>query len=131
MPFDKNIPYDFIANYTGDVATTAPAVATYAYRLHGDRLHYDVCLLGSRGPVSVKSVKLDGNHVEWEGHQEGDAMIFEPPDGHDINDGFFVGYDKRIMRLEAMDRAEIERFAMRYRVSVTKPEVTPCLALHP
>ena len=122
MPFEKNETYDYLANYTGWVAVDAePAKATYAYRLHGDRLHYDVLILGSRGPVSVKSVSRSGNHQEWSGRHEGDAMVFEPPDGSDINDGFFIGYDKRLMSVQAMDRYEIERFAMGYRVSVTKP----------
>jgi hypothetical protein len=127
-------PYDFIANYTGWVAEpdrkafTRKPESFAAYRLHGDNLHYDVCILNPIGPQSVKSVSLDGNHVEWESRWEGNMLVFDPPDGHDIQHGFFWGYDARLQQGIAMSstvwgRKEIERFAMNYRVSVVKPEM--------
>jgi hypothetical protein len=115
--------YDRIRNYTGWVDPAAqPRRATYAYRLRGDRLSYEFCLLGAGNePVSVESIMRDGRHVKWEGRIEGDMQVFHPPDGQDIDDGIFLAYDRRMLRVEAMDRHEIERFAMRYRIAVAVP----------
>lgn len=123
MPFDKTTDYDRVANFDGWVSPTAePRRATYCYRLHGDRLHYDFVLLNAGDePVSVESIRRDGRHVKWEGRREGDTLVFSPPDGSDINDGVFLAYDRRLLRVEAMDRDEIERYSLGYRVSVMAP----------
>ena len=124
MPLTKGEPYDFIGNYTGWVAESSPAKATCAVRVHGDRLHYDVGIMGAVGPQSVKSVSPTGDHVEWDSYWEGDMLIFTPPDGYDIHHGFFWGYDKRIQEgyilhgATPKERLERDRFALQYRTSV-------------
>ncbi len=113
-----------------DPATSKPQVirgavpnrARYFYRLRDDRLT-EFCVENARGPQSLETISHDGEHRKWHSYWEGDLLVFYPPDGADVSDGVFWAYDKRLQIGEPYPREELERRALRMRVSMVVPSL--------
>lgn len=100
-------------------ARMAPGVpqAYYFYRLTNDHFIREFCVANAQDPEQyVDSVAPDGSKQRWAKRWEGDLLVFTPPDGYD---GGAVGwmYDRRLQVGLPMPRAELERQALRCRVS--------------
>lgn len=96
-----------------------PRVAYYFYRLKDDDIVSEFCVANAADPHQyVSTLALDGTEQLWQRRDEGDLVIFRPPDGYLGSQGLLWAYDRRLQVGEAMPRAELERYALRHRVSV-------------
>lgn len=96
--------------------TRSPARAKYFYRLRDDRIT-EFCVENACGPQSVESLSPDGQHRKWQSYWEGDLLVFYSPYHEDSENGIFWAYDKRLQIGEPCDRRDLEKLAMRMRVS--------------
>ena len=94
-----------------------PATAHYFYRLKADDFVSEFCVAGAVGPNTVHTLAPDGSEQPWARREEGDLLVFRPPDGYAGGQGLLWAYDRRLQRGEAMPRPLLERYALRCRVS--------------
>lgn len=100
------------------LAPEQPRIAWYFYRLKDDDFVSEFCVANSADPdQSVHTLAPDGTKQPWEKRQEGDLTVFRPPDGYQGDQGLLWAYDRRLQLGEAMPRKELERYALRFRVS--------------
>jgi hypothetical protein len=94
-----------------------PQQAFYFYRLRDNQIT-EFCVANARDPKQyVESKAPDGSTQLWESRWEGDLLVFHCPDGHNPGDGLLWFYDRRIQIGQAMPLEELERQALRCRVS--------------
>lgn len=92
--------------------------AYYFYRLKTDDFVSEFCVANSGDPNQcVETLAPDGTKQRWKKHSEGDLVIFTPPDGYAGGQGLLWFYDRRLQIGEAAPREELERLALRMRVS--------------
>lgn len=99
-----------------------PRTAHYFYRLKDDDFVSEFCVANSADPGQyVETLAPDGTAQRWDRRDEGDLAVFRPPDGYSGSQGVLWAYDRRLQRGEAMPRVQLERLALRCRVSVVAP----------
>jgi hypothetical protein len=97
----------------------APATAWYFYRLREDDFVAEFCVAGASDPTQyVETLAPDGTCQRWARREEGDLLVFRPPDGYSGAQGLIWAYNRRLQRGQAMPYAELERRALGMRVSV-------------
>jgi hypothetical protein len=97
-----------------------PRQAWYFYRLKDDNLISEFCVANGADPNQyVETPAPDGSLQRWDKREEGELIVFHPPDGYF---GGPVGwmYDKTIQIGQAMPREELERQALRCRTSMMR-----------
>jgi len=100
------------------------ASATYFYRLRevSDEIITEFCVRGHSDPRQfVETLAPDGTPQRWENREEGDLLVFHAPDGYSGQQGLIWSYDNRLQEAVPMPRAELEKEAMRMRVSAIFP----------
>lgn len=103
----------------GAVNCTAPRIAWYFYRLNTDDGISEFCVANHQGDPGqfVQSKMPDGSNVVWDRREEGDLLVFRPPDRRLADQGMLWAYDKRLQRGEPMPQAQLEKLALGGRVS--------------
>lgn len=126
-------PADFDIHATGAPLLAPTGMqrrrAVYFYRLKDDNLVAEFCIGGSGDvPVSVETPIPDGQGgfvlnawghramQPWPKRWEGDLLVFTPPSGYDGGPVALL-YDRRLLVVEAADRGEMEKLALRNRIS--------------
>jgi hypothetical protein len=97
----------------------ARRVFRYYYVLRDDHRVESLRLVGadpSDTLLQVFQVAADGARIPWERRAEGDELAFYPPDPEDSRSPM-MNYDDRLQRHDPMERAEMERRALRGRHS--------------
>ena len=92
--------------------------ALYWYRIRNDNFIREFCVANSGDPNQyVESMAPDGTRQRWQKRDEGDLIVFTPPDGYD---GGAVGwmYNRRLQRGRMAPRDLLEKQALRMRKSL-------------
>lgn len=101
-----------------------PRTAFYFYRLRADDYVSEFCVANHGDPDQyVETLAPDGTTQRWRKREEGDLLVFTPPDGYAGDQGMIWAYDRRLQRGESMPRVMLERLALRMRVSINVPGV--------
>lgn len=96
-----------------------PPTAWYFYRLKEDDFVQEFCVANAQDPNQfVETFGPDGQMHRWAKRQEGDLLVFRPPDAYHGSQGLGWSYDPKLQRGEPMNREQLERRALRGRVSV-------------
>jgi hypothetical protein len=98
--------------------------AFYFYRVRDDLVE-EFCVANHEGDPRqyVTTLAPDGTEQRWEKREEGDLLVFHPPDGYVSAQGLLWCYDGRLQRGVAMPRARLEKEMLRMRTSIIKPEI--------
>src|SRR5262245_13238728 len=97
----------------------ARRVFCYYWVLRDDHIVESLRLVGALAEdplLRVFQLDASGNEMPWARRIEGDELVFYPPDP-ECSRMPMMRYDDRIQRHEPMERGEMERRAMRGRVS--------------
>lgn len=99
-----------------------PRRAFYFYRLRDDHLVSEFCVANHGDPNQyVETLAPDGTAQRWARREEGDLLVFSPPDGYAGAQGLLWAYDKRLQLGRPMPRPMLERLALNMRKSVIVP----------
>ena len=95
-----------------------PRIAYYFYRLRDDHIVSEFCVANAGDPrQAVETLAPDGTPQRWQQRHEGDLLVFTSPDGYAGDQGILWLYDRRLQLGQPMPREELERQALRMRVS--------------
>lgn len=102
------------------VIIRGPFTCWYFYRLKRDDYVSEFCLAGwAQDPEQyVATLDPNGQWQRWHRRQEGDLLVFRPPDGYRGDQGLGWYYNRQLQVGEAMPRKELEKRALNSRVSV-------------
>jgi hypothetical protein len=100
--------------------------AWYFYRLKDDDFVAEFCVANAQDQPTdgfpqgqfVETLAPDGTRQRWAKRQDGDLLVFRPPDGYAGGQGMEWHYDKRLQRHQAAPRHLLEKYALGSRVSV-------------
>jgi len=97
-----------------------PRTAYYFYRVReDDSLIREFCVAGHADPNQyVETLAPDGTLQRWQKREEGDLLVFWPPDGYAGMQGVLWCYDRRLQIGEPMPRPQLERELLRNRHTV-------------
>ena len=119
MPLTPGLEFDRSGLTEIQVSEDAtPAVVRYFYLIKNDDFITEFCVAGAIGPNSVETIAPDGSFQQWPSFWREGMLVFRAPDGYSGGQGLIWSYDKRLQSGEPMTRPELERRAMRMRVSV-------------
>jgi hypothetical protein len=122
MRLTPGLDFDRSGHTEVPVASWAePTVCRYFYRLRSDELVHEFCVQGAIGPHSVETYAADGSLHKWPSFQDGDLLVFYPPDSYAGAQLLLWAYDRRLNRGEPLERPALERAALNQRVSITVP----------
>ena len=97
-----------------------PKPAFYFYRLRDDDFVEEFCVAGAVDPNQfVETLAQDGTPQRWIKRREGDLLVFHPPDGYQGGQGLLWAYDHRLQTGRPMPREELEKQALRMRLSIS------------
>jgi hypothetical protein len=99
-----------------------PRIAFYFYRLMRDDFVREFCVANHADPhQTVETLAPDGTHQCWDRREEGDLLIFRPPDGYAGDQGLLWSYDRRLQIGQALPRPALEHEALNGRISIHFP----------
>lgn len=95
-----------------------PRIARYFYVLRMDDYVSEFCVAGHADPdQTVSTLTKDGTRQHWTRREEGDLLVFRPPDGYSGGQALDWCYDRRLQVGEAMPRGELEKRSLSNRIS--------------
>ena len=96
-----------------------PRTAHYFYRLKDDNLVSQFCVANSGDPNQwVETMAPDGTMQRWQKREEGDLVVFYPPDALASQQVIGWAYNRDLQIGKPMPREELEKLALHHRVSV-------------